>query len=156
MAKNKTFTVPYKRKVKTNYRKRLKYLTSDKTRIVIRVSNNDLMIQAVNFQEEGDKVITQVKSTDLKKQGWTHPTGNNAASYLTGLLFAKKAGLNQGTVDLGFKSITKGARLAAAIGGLEKGGLEISYKKEIAPEESKFKDKYSDYEKVKNKIQGEK
>nr|MBA4404929.1 50S ribosomal protein L18 [Nanoarchaeum sp.] len=143
MSTSRTYTVPYNRKKqgRTNYKKRLEYLKSHRPRIVIRSSNNNLMIQAVKYELDGDKVMSTIKATDLKEYGWQYATGNLSAAYLTGLLFAKKNKIKDGIVDLGLHSITKGARLAATIKGLKDGGLEINYDDKIDPSEDKISGK---------------
>ncbi len=140
MSQSKIYTVRYKRKKqgKTDYRRRLDYLKSGRTRIVIRQSNNSLIIQSVKYELDGDKIIATVKSTDLKEYGWQYSTGNLPAAYLTGLLFAKKAKVKDGIVDIGLRSITVGAKLAAAIKGLKDGGLNIDYNNKIDPSEEKI------------------
>jgi len=141
MAKNRVYTVKYRRKRerKTDYKKRLKYLLSHRPRIIIRRSLKGMVIQSVEYQEKGDKVLDTIKSTDLKKYGWDLPTGNIPAAYLTGLLFAKKAKIKEGIVDLGFVSITKGSRLAATIKGIGDGGIKIKYSEKILPKEETIK-----------------
>lgn len=140
MSTGRTYTVPYNRKKqgRTNYRKRLEYLKSHRTRIVIRSSNNNLIIQAVRYELNGDKVTSTVKATDLKEYGWQYATGNLSAAYLTGLLFAKKNKIKDGIIDLGLHSIIRGTRLAAAIKGVKEGGLEIDYDDKIDPSEEKI------------------
>ena len=152
MAKSKTYTVPYKRKEKTNYRKRLSYLSSKKIRIVVRTSSNKTIIQSIEFTPKGDKTLTVVNSLDLKKYGWSHHLGNSASGYLTGLLFAKKSKLKTGTLDFGFKSVTKKARNASIIKGIVDGGIQFKYNEEIFPNEEEFIKKYKDFESTKNKI----
>ena len=141
MAKNKTYTVPYNRKKKgrTNYNKRLKYLISGKPRIVIRKSLKTISIQLVEYTEKGDKILNNVKSSDLKKYGWNFNLGNIPSAYLTGLLFAKNAKVKEGVVDLGFVSVTKGSRITAAIKGLVDGGMKIKYSEKIFPKEEAIK-----------------
>jgi large subunit ribosomal protein L18 len=145
MSKSKTYTVAYKRKRegKTDYKRRLTYLKSGKTRIVIRASKNNIQIQAVNFDMDGDKVISTTKSTELKKQGWGFSTGNTPAAYLTGLLFGNKVKdkVKEGIVDLGRNSITKGSRLPAVIKGIADSGIEIKYNESILPSEERISGK---------------
>jgi large subunit ribosomal protein L18 len=86
-----------------------------------------MIIQAVKYEVDGDKVLFSTKATDLREYGWQYSTGNLSAAYLTGLLFVKKHKIKDGIVDIGLHSITKGARLAAAIKGLKDGGLDIEY-----------------------------
>lgn len=145
MSKSKTYTVAFRRKRegKTNYKKRLSFLKSGKTRIVIRQSKNSILIQAVKFEVDGDKIISAVNSTELKKQGWPYSTGNTPAAYLTGLLFGTKAKdkVKEAIIDLGLNSITKGSRLPAVIKGIADGGIPIKYDKSILPSEERISGK---------------
>jgi len=104
---------------------------------VIRQSKNNILIQAVNYEVDGDKIISAINSTELKKQGWKYSTGNIPAAYLTGLLFGIKTKNNvkEAIIDIGLNSITKGARLPAAIKGIADGGISIKYDKGILPSE---------------------
>ncbi len=150
MSKSKTHTVKFgrKRKGKTDYRKRIKYLSSDKMRIVLRLSNNKIIIQAVEFNENGDKCILSVDSLQLRKYGWKGSTGSISAAYLTGLLFGHnvKDKVKEGIVDLGLCSITKGTRLPAAIKGLIDSGLSVPCSKEIFPKDDVINGKvFSNY-----------
>ncbi len=152
MSKSKTYTVAYRRKRegKTDYKKRLGYLKSGKTRIVIRASTNNIQIQAVEFHVDGDKVISTTKSTELVKQGWKYSTGNIPAAYLTGLLFGSKVKdkVKEGIIDLGLNSITKGTRLPAAIKGIADSGVQIKFDEGIAPSEEALSGKnIADYAK---------
>jgi large subunit ribosomal protein L18 len=142
MSKSKTFTVKLKRKRKgkTDYKSRLKFLKSNKTRITIRPSTKDLIIQAVNFVEGGDKVLCAAKATDLKKIGWDYNTGNVPSAYLVGLYFGSKNKdkVKEAIIDLGRRSITKGDRLAATIKGLVDSGINIPHSDSIFPAENKI------------------
>jgi large subunit ribosomal protein L18 len=139
MSKSKIYTVSFKRKRegKTDYPKRLNYLKSDKTRFVIRVSTNNLSIQAVDYHADGDKITITVKSSDLKKYGWKYSTGNIPSSYLTGLLFGNKIKekIKEGIIDLGLNTITKGTRVPAAIKGIIDSGIGLNYDESILPSE---------------------
>lgn len=143
MSKNKTFTVPFKRKRKgkTDYNKRLKYLKSGKTRIVIRSSKNNITIQGVKFQEEGDKILCSISSIELRKNGWKYNLGNVPSAYLTGLMFGKKYAdkIKEGIIDLGLKSVTRGDRLSATIKGLIDSGILIPHSDSIFGKEEKIK-----------------
>ncbi len=142
MSKNKTFTVPFKRKRKsrTDYSKRLRYLKSEKIRIVIRSSNNNLVIQGIDFKEEGDKILGFAKSTDLKKMGWKYNLGNVPSAYLIGLYFGTRYGdkIKEAIIDLGLKPIKKGDRLSAAIKGIVDSGIKIPHSDSIFPDEKKI------------------
>ncbi len=142
MSSNKTYTVKVRRKRerKTNYRKRVKYISSGKTRIVLRVSNKNLKIQAINFGEKGDICIGGVNSLDLKSLGWNAPTGNLYSSYLTGLLFGSKlkSKIKEGIIDTGLRTVRKNTRLSAAIKGISDSGIDIPFSEEISPSENKL------------------
>jgi len=139
MAKSKTYTTQFKRKIegKTDYKKRLSYLKSNKIRFVIRPSTNNITFQAIEFHLDGDKILFTTKATDLKKIGWSYSTGNIPSAYLAGLLFGKsiQPKIKEGIIDLGLRSITKGTRLPAAIKGIADSGVEINYNDSIVPSE---------------------
>jgi large subunit ribosomal protein L18 len=139
MSKSKIFTVPFKRKRKgkTDYGKRLKYLKSKKTRIVVRQSKNSVLIQGINFKEEGDKVLCFSKSSDLKKIGWKYNLGNIPSAYLIGLYFGIQHGnkIKEAIIDLGLRSITKGDRLSATIKGIVDSGIKIPHSDSIFPDD---------------------
>ncbi len=142
MSKSKTFTVKLKRKRKgkTDYKSRLKYLKSDKTRLVIRPTTSNLTIQAINFVESGDKILCTMKATDLKKIGWNYHAGNMPSAYLAGLYFGSKNKdkVKEAIIDLGRRSITKGDRLAATIKGLVDSGINIPHSDKIFPSEDRI------------------
>ena len=139
MAKSKTYTTSFKRRIKgkTNYKKRLSYLKSGKVRLVIRLSTNNVILQAVEYNMDGDKIISTTKATELKKVGWKYSTGNIPAAYLAGLLFGTKIKdkVKEGIIDLGLSSITKGTRIPAAIKGIADSGIDIKYGESILPSE---------------------
>ncbi len=166
MSKSKTYTVGFKRKrtKKTDYRKRLRLVASDKIRIVIRQTTNNILIQAVNFSEKGDKVIKTVKSSDLRNFDWKENTGNTSSAYLTGLLFGKltKDTVKEGIIDLGLRRLLKGSRLSAAIKGVIDSGIEVPASDSIFPTKErikgigKTKDLSTQFEATKKKIESTK
>jgi large subunit ribosomal protein L18 len=141
MAKNKKYTVGYKRKGKTNYKKRLKYLASNKPRLVIRPSLKNIHIQIVEFAEKGDKILFSASSRELKKLGWQFNCGNIPSAYLTGLLIGKKAKdkIKENIADFGFKEAIKQSRICAALKGAIDSGLKIPHSKEVFPSEERTK-----------------
>lgn len=142
MLKSKIYTVAFKRKRerKTNYKKRIKYISSNKIRIVIRLSNKNIKIQGIKFNEDGDLILGTIISSELKKLGWKGPINNIPSAYLIGFLFGKKFKdkFNEGIIDIGLKSITRGAKLSAAIMGIVDSGINIPHSKEIFPVEDKI------------------
>ena len=160
----KSYLIQFKRRreEKTNYRKRIALLKSDKTRLVIRRSLSNITVQFVNFIPSGDQTVACATSTELKKLGWTR-TGNIPASYLTGLLAGKKARdkkVEEAILDMGLHISTKGSRIYAALKGVLDSGIKVPHSEEILPPEDRIKGKHisKDLEKqfddVKNKIVG--
>jgi large subunit ribosomal protein L18 len=160
----KSYLIQFKRRRenKTNYRKRIALLKSDKTRLVIRRSLSNITVQFVDFVPSGDKTIVSATSTELKKLGWSR-TGNVPASYLTGLLAGKKAKdkkIEEAILDLGLQISTKGSRIYAALKGVLDSGVKVPHSEEILPSEDRIKGRHisKDMEKqledVKNKIAG--
>jgi large subunit ribosomal protein L18 len=129
--------VHFKRRMKkkTNYRKRLAFLKSEKPRLVIRKSLSNISIQFIDFKPNGDKTIASAVSTELRKFGWARG-GNIPAAYLTGLLAGKKArdkNIKEAVLDLGLQTSTKGSRLYAALKGVLDSGINVPHSKEILP-----------------------
>lgn len=125
-----------KREQKTNYKKRLKLLISGKSRLVVRLSNNNITAQIVDYSEKGDKIVASAHSAELKRLGWKFSTGNIPAAYLVGMLVAKKAkekGVKEAILDIGMKKPVKGSRVFACLKGAVDNGLKIPYSKEMLP-----------------------
>tara|TARA_Y100000310_G_scaffold275670_1_gene292322 strand:+ start:1432 stop:2013 length:582 start_codon:yes stop_codon:yes gene_type:complete len=145
MSKSKTYTVKFRRKRegKTNYKKRVKYISSGKTRIVIRSSNNNIKIQAIDFGEKGDTILGTINSTDLRKLGWKGSTSNLPSAYLTGFLFGTKikSKVKEGVIDTGLKSVRKDTKLSATIKGILDSGIDVPYSKEVFPSDEKLSGK---------------
>lgn len=153
-----------RREGKTDYRKRLALLKSGKTRVVVRKSNKNLMVQFADYHPEGDKIITSATATALKKYGWGYSLSNVPSAYLTGLLAGKKAlkkGINEGILDIGLYSPRKGSRIFAALKGVVDAGIDIPYGEEILPSEERIYGKHINdriaekVEEIKNKIEEE-
>jgi large subunit ribosomal protein L18 len=132
-------TIQYRRKriQKTNYRKRLGLLKSDKNRLVIRKSNKYIIIQVVSYIPNGDKIIKSCNSKELIKLGWKFSCKNIPAAYLTGLLIAKamKSEKNKECiVDFGLQTPQKGYnKLYAVVKGAIEAGLVIPADKSVFP-----------------------
>ncbi len=144
MASKKPKVVPFKRirEGKTDYKKRLSMLKSGKTRIVIRKSNKNLLVQAANYDAKGDKVIISTSSVELKKLGWKYGCGNIPAAYLTGLLAGKKMlkkDVKHAIADMGLYLSVKGSRLYAALKGIIDAGVDVPHSKEILPSDDRIR-----------------
>jgi large subunit ribosomal protein L18 len=75
----------------TNYRKRLALLKSGIPRAVVRFSNAKVTVQIIEFSIKGDTVLASASSNDVAEMGWKGSKTNVPASYLSGLLTAKKS-----------------------------------------------------------------
>ncbi len=148
---HKTRTVPYRRKRegKTDYRRRLKLLLSHKPRLVIRKSLDNVLVQIVEYDEKGDKVVVSAHSNELKKLGWKFGKGNLPAAYLTGLLAgskAKKKKINEAILDLGLQTSVKGSRIYACLKGVIDAGIEVPHNAEVLPSNDRVSGKHiADY-----------
>ena len=139
--------LPFRRKSegKTNYKKRLKLIKSEKLRMVVRKTNKNIMIQLVMFDMKGDKIMVSAHTNELKKYGWKGAKRNLPASYLAGLLFglkAKKAKANEAVLDTGMQSLIKGSLIYAALKGALDAGLNIPHSDEVLPSEDRLSGKH--------------
>ncbi|MCX8194179.1 MAG: 50S ribosomal protein L18 [Candidatus Pacearchaeota archaeon] len=150
-------------KYKTDYRRRLKLLKSEKPRLVIRKTNKYIIVQIVKSDESKDFTIAYTNSKELSKFGWNYGFKNLPAAYLTGYLAAKKVlkrNVKEVVVDIGLQSSTKGSRIYAAVKGAIDGGLSLNCSKEMFDEsrfkgehlKNKFKDINKKIEEIKQKI----
>jgi len=142
MAKNNSYTVPYRRKRKgaTSYKTRLRLIQSGKPRLVIRKSLRNIRLQIIEYSSNNDKVLFSASSAELKKLGWKGGLGSTPAAYLTGLLLASKVKDKlECVVDIGMNVSVKGGALYAAVKGAADGGLSIPFSEEIMPSEERIR-----------------
>ncbi|MEM5773088.1 MAG: 50S ribosomal protein L18 [Candidatus Aenigmatarchaeota archaeon] len=166
-----TYKMPFKRRRlgKTDYKKRLRLLLSNKPRLVVRKSLNYILAQVIEFSKQGDKTLVSASSKELKKLGWNFACDNLPAAYLTGLLIGKKAlakGIKEAILDSGLYASTKGNRIFAVVKGARDAGLDVPVEEEILPTEErikglhiasyleKFKSLPEKFEEIKKKISG--
>ena len=165
--KKKPKVIAYKRKRegRTNYKKRLSLLMGGKPRLVVRPTLKNIIVQLVDFDPKGDKVLVTVHSNILSKFGWRASKGNVPAAYLCGYLLGlkgQKAGIKEAILDMGWKSSTKGNRIYACLKGALDAGLQINHDNEVLPSEDRLKGKHiaeelaSQVESVKKAMAGEK
>src|SRR3989344_3108241 len=138
--------LPYKRKRigRTDYRKRLALLKSEKPRLVIRKGIKNIQVQIVNYEINGDLVVIGVHSNVLKKYGWTFHKGNIPSAYLTGLLcgkIAKEKKIKEAVLDLGLYTSVRGSVQYAATKGVIDAGVNVPCGEEILPEEDSINGK---------------
>jgi large subunit ribosomal protein L18 len=121
---------------KTNYQRRLKLLKSRSLRIIIRASNNHMIVQFVESKKNGDRIIISAFSKELtKKYSYSANTGNVPAAYLTGYLAglrAKKNNIKEAILDLGI--FYHRYRVLAAFKGIIDAGIDVPHKEEFFPE----------------------
>jgi len=143
MNKNNIYTVQFRRKREgfTNYRKRLKMLSSKKPRLVVRKSLRNIQAAIVNYDEKGDVVKLTSHSSNLKKFGWDCDTGNLPAAYLVGFLLgknAKNAKFDEVIFDIGLNKSVRGSRIYAVLSGALDAGLNVPHNKEILPKKERI------------------
>jgi large subunit ribosomal protein L18 len=138
--------IPYKRKRtgKTNYRKRLALLKGRKSRLVVRVTNKNVISQLVDFDKKGDRVLAQVNSRELLKHGWKFSRKNLPAAYLTGFLLGKKASakVKEAVLDSGLHTSVKGSRVYACLKGVLDAGINVPHDPEILPTPERLSGKH--------------
>lgn len=152
-----------RREGRTDYRTRLGLLKARTTRVVVRQTGRNTIVQFIDFAPEGDRVLAQATAMDLTSFGWTGSRSATPAAYLTGLLAAKRAkeaGVSEGVLDLGRREPTKGGRAFAALKGVVDGGITVPHGEEILPPEDRLNgahlgdDVPAAVESVKSKLNG--
>jgi large subunit ribosomal protein L18 len=138
LAKGPRYRVQYRRRreKKTDYAARRALATTGVPRIVVRVSNKGVMVQVTNAEIEGDYVVAQAASRDLKRFGWKASGKNTPAAYLVGYLAGRKAleaGVERANLDMGLKRATPGGKVFAVAKGAMDAGLEIPCDSDIIP-----------------------
>ena len=149
MANGPKYVVKFRRERegKTNYKKRLALLKSRTPRLVIRVTNKNVLCQIVDHTNTGDKVLVAASSKEITKLGWKSATANTPASYLVGYLCgkkAKKAKADKAILDLGFKTIAKGSKIFAALKGALDAGLDINHDESVLPPQDRIEGAHID------------
>lgn len=152
--KNKRQVIPYRRKRegKTNYKKRIAYLSSGIPRLVVRKSLKNIIAQIIKYEPAGDKVLVSASSQELKKLGWKLSGSNLPAAYLVGYLIGKKAKdakINESILDLGLYQPIKGSKLYSALKGAIDAGLIVPHDASVIPKQERIEGKHiSEYKKI--------
>jgi len=137
-----------RREGRTNYRRRLNLLRSGKIRIVVRKTLNNMIIQFIDYKEEGDNILVTVNSNELKKKyNWKFSTSTTPAAYLTGLLAGKKAidkGIDECVLDIGRHPPVTGSKIFASLKGIIDAGINCPYSEEKIPNEDRIMGKHLD------------
>ncbi len=136
--------VPFRRRRegRTDYRRRLALLKSGQTRLVVRRTATNVIVQFVDWAETGDAVKATAVAQELKALGWEGSPKNTPAAYLTGLLAgkrAKEAGVEEAVLDIGRRVPTTGSRLFAVLKGVLDAGVEVPHGgEELYPSEERL------------------
>jgi len=135
-----------RREGRTDYRKRLRLLRSEKIRMVVRKSLKNTQIQLIEYKEEGDNILVSANSKELKsKYNWKFSTSTTPAAYLTGLLAgirAKEKGINECVLDTGRNPPAKGSKIFASLKGLVDAGVECPHSEERIPSDDRILGKH--------------
>ena len=144
MATGPRYRVPFRRRRegKTNYRTRRTLVLSRVPRLVVRLTLKHSIIQVIEAEAIGDKVVISAHSRELaKKYGWLSNCGNIPSAYLTGLLCGYRAvanDVNKAFLDVGLHIPSKGTRVFAAMKGVVDAGVEIPHSEDIIPDVSRL------------------
>jgi len=139
LAKGPRYRVQYRRRRerKTDYSARRILAISEVPRFVVRVSNQNIVVQLVKSHIIGDEILTQTSSKELsEKYGWLASGKNTPAAYLLGLIAGNKAleaGIEEANLDIGLKKATKGSKVFAVVKGAKDAGLNIPSDSDIMP-----------------------
>lgn len=142
------YVVPFRRKREglTNYRKRLKLITSKKPRLVVRKTSKHVIAQIVIARLQGDEIITMASTIELRnKFGWLGGTRNTPVAYLVGLLIGKKAlkrGIKEAILDIGLHTPVKGGIFFATVKGAIDAGLNIPVDEKMFPKDERIVGKH--------------
>lgn len=160
MATSPRTRVPFRRRRegKTDYRRRLALLRSQETRVVVRRTSSNVIVQFVDWSQTGDLVKATAVAQELAKLGWEGSAKNTPAAYLTGLLAGKRAaaaGVASAVLDIGRRPPTKGSRVFAALKGVKDAGIEVAAgDDEIYPSEERITGALLDLETSFNAVKG--
>ncbi len=167
MKSGPTYNVQFRRKreQKTDYKKRLAILKSKQKRFVVRLSNNIVRVQVIDYKIDGDVTLVAVTSNHLKTLGWKHSLKNTPAIYLTALLLAEKAkakGIKKVIFDTGLRNYKSKSKIFAALKAVADSGLECPHNKKVFPNLDRVEGKHvseylknnltDDFKSVKEKI----
>jgi large subunit ribosomal protein L18 len=152
MATGPRYRVPFRRRRegKTNYRSRRALVLSKVPRLVVRLSLKHAIVQVIEAESVGDRVVVSAHSRELAKTyGWLGNCGNVPSAYLTGLLCGFKAmanGVKKAFLDIGLHIPSKGTRVFAALKGVIDAGVEVPHSEDILPDETRINGKHiADY-----------
>lgn len=142
MATGPRYRVPFRRRRegKTNYRTRRALVLSKVPRLVVRLTLKHAIIQVIEAEAKGDRIIVSAHSRELvNKYGWLSNCGNIPSAYLTGLLCGYKAlekGIGKAFLDVGLHIPSRGTRVFAALKGILDAGIDVPHSDDVIPDEN--------------------
>lgn len=151
-----------RREGKTDYRQRLNLLKSGKTRAVVRMSNNRILVQFIDFAMEGDKVRAAANSNHLEDYGWEGHGDNLPSAYLVGFLSAKRAlekDIDEAVLDIGLNNPEDGGRIFSALNGIVDAGIDVPHDPSVLPDEDRLRGEHigeetvEKFEEIKDKLE---
>jgi len=152
MATGPRYRVPFRRRKegKTNYRLRRALVLSQAPRLVVRLTLKHAIVQVIEAEAIGDKVLVSAHSRELAKTyGWMGNCGNIPSAYLTGLVCGFKAlanGIDTAYLDIGLHIPSKGTKVFTAMKGAVDAGVDVPHSEEILPDEDRISGKHiADY-----------
>lgn len=142
--KNKVLQFRRKRRDLTNYNVRLGLLKSGKPRMVVRKTSQYFIVQLVEYNPTGDKVLVSITSKSLLSKGWNFSCKNLPAAYLTGFIFGKEClkKSKSAVLDLGNLVSKKEAGIYAVVKGAIDAGMDVPVSEEILPSEERISGKH--------------
>lgn len=143
LAKGPRYRVQYRRRreKKTDYAARRILATAEHPRFVVRISNQNILVQVIKSEIKGDYVISYASSHNLYDFGWLGNKKNSTAAYLIGLIAGKKAlsiGIETVNLDIGLSRATKGSKIFAVVKGATDAGLNIPNDSDMIPSPEKI------------------
>ena len=132
-----------RRQGRTDYHRRLNLLRSEKPRAVVRLTNRRVIVQIVEYDADGDKVLITVDGgTLVRDYGWPKDASRKSipACRMAGYAAGKKAieaGMDSAVLDIGLANATVGNRRFAALKGLIEAGMDVPHSEEILPSEER-------------------
>lgn len=143
---------------KTNYKRRLGIVKSNKPRLVIRVSNRYITAQIIEYKTKGDITISSANSKELSNFKWKF-TKNLPSAYLIGYMLGKKSKVKECVLDVGVKKPHPKGRVYAVLKGILDAGVSIPHNESILPSEDRVMGKHinekiaKEFENVKKQIE---
>ncbi|HYB75808.1 MAG TPA: 50S ribosomal protein L18 [Nitrososphaerales archaeon] len=125
----------------TDYKARMRAITSHSVLLVVRVSNKNVSSQFVVPKVSGDDIVASAHSRELVKLGWHGSLKSTPACYLLGMLAGKKAlgdGIKEAVLYNGLAPFIKGGRVGALVKGVVDAGIEIPVGENAFPSQERL------------------